>query len=197
MKTNVHNKNTNGKKQQALPPTPSNIPGDNGPRPQPKAQAPALEPKIISSSMTMDVYIGGKLVTVKSDESPEYIEKVSRYVDDKMLALKSKNLSASVDERLRSILLALNIADDYFKAKELYTAREIIAAELTAEVDSLKREITDIREGNDSLQPPSAIANIATLQAENGRLTKEVAQLNQELEKISADFEEFLASLEL
>jgi len=114
----------------------------------------------------VDVVISGKVITIRSEESAEYLQKIALYVDQKIDALKAQNLSAVVDDRLRTLLIALNLADDYFKIKDKHTAQEMISTKLSAENDKMEKE--------------------------NVTLKDQVQKLQAELTKVTTEFEEFL-----
>ena len=114
----------------------------------------------------VDVVIGGKVLTIKSEESAEHVQRLALYVSQKIDMLKAKNLSAVVDERLRTLLIALNLADDYFKVKDQFTAQEVINQNLTAKAGKLEKE--------------------------NTALKSQVQKLQAQLEKVTGEFEDFL-----
>ena len=86
----------------------------------------------------VDVLIAGKTYTIVGNEEDEYIQRIGLYVDKKMSdILKSNNkLSTSI----AAVLTAINVADDFFKAREneLNFKKEIIAAKL--EIEKLLEE---------------------------------------------------------
>ena len=114
----------------------------------------------------IDVVINGKVISLRSEESAEHMQKVSLYVDQKIAELKAKNLSATVDERVRTVLIALNLADDYFKIKDRHTALDVENKKLTQ--------------------------NTARLEKENAALQEQVRALQAELAKVNTEFEDFL-----
>lgn len=114
----------------------------------------------------VEVVIGGKVLTIRSAESAEHVQRIALYVSQKIEMLKANNLSAVVDERLRALLIALNIADDYFKMKDQFTAQEVIAQNLGAESEKLS--------------------------IENTALKREVEKLQEALDKVTTEFDEFL-----
>ncbi len=108
----------------------------------------------MASKTDTEVIIGGKVFTLSGYESEEYLQKVASYINNK------SNEYSKVDSFRRqpidkqSVLLQLNIADDYFKAKkkidvleeelqtkekELYDLKhELISAQIKLE-DSVKK----------------------------------------------------------
>ena len=118
----------------------------------------------------VDVVINGKVITLKSEESAEHLHKVAMYVDQKIEDLKSKNLSAVVDERVRGLLIAINIADDYFKIKDRHTAADVTTKRLMQET--------------------------ARLEKENASMGELVQKLQNDLTQVKTEFEEFLHNFE-
>jgi len=114
----------------------------------------------------IDVVIGGKVLTIRSEESAEHVQRIAMYVDQKIQMLKEKNLTAVVDDRLRALLIALNLADDYFKVKDLYTAQEVIYQKLAKETVKLEKE--------------------------NAYLKNQMKKLEAKLDKVTGEFDEFL-----
>jgi len=99
----------------------------------------------------IDVFMSSGRITLRSDESPEYLQKLASYVDQKIADLKAKNLSASVDERRRSLFIAMNLADDYFKLKDRYTAQDVENNELIKEKAELQAQIDKLQKANNDL----------------------------------------------
>ena len=99
----------------------------------------------------IDVLLGNSRVTLRSDESPEYLQKLASHVEQKITDLKTKNLSASVDERRRSLFIAMNLADDYFKLKDRHTAQDVEYKELVEERIELQTKNADLQKENDAL----------------------------------------------
>ena len=69
-----------------------------------------------SSKNYTEVLIGGKVFTLSGFESEEYLQKVSTYLNHKIEECTNSEGYRKQSAETRSVLLALNIADDYFKA---------------------------------------------------------------------------------
>ena len=107
----------------------------------------------------LEVMICGEPITLKSRESKEYIFELANYVNEKLENLVAKSTSAAVDDRIRAILIALNIADDYFKAKILseelqskQRIQDVEKMELLDEIDALRKECNNLSEEVGSLK---------------------------------------------
>ena len=65
-----------------------------------------------------EVIIGGKVFTLSGYESEEYLQKVAMYINNKMTEYNKQDGFKRLPIDTQSVLLQLNIADDYFKAKK-------------------------------------------------------------------------------
>ncbi len=68
---------------------------------------------------TTDVLIDGRTYTIAGFESDEYLQHVATYINRKLGSLKKNKDYIRLDLDMRNALLAINIADDYFKEKRV------------------------------------------------------------------------------
>ena len=68
---------------------------------------------------TAEVLIDGRTYTIAGFESDEYLQQVANYINRKLGALKKNRDYLRLDLDTRNALLAINIADDYFKEKRV------------------------------------------------------------------------------
>ena len=113
-----------------------------------------------------EVLIGGKVFTLTGYESEDYLQRVASYINNKITEYgKIDSVRRQPVER-QNVLLQLNIADDYFKArkqialleeelqakeKELYDLKhELIASQIKLEntEKSLKNVQNDLNESS-------------------------------------------------
>ncbi|MCL2050053.1 MAG: cell division protein ZapA [Defluviitaleaceae bacterium] len=118
----------------------------------------------------VDVVMGGGIITLKSSEPPEYVQRVARYADTKIQEIKSKSVSAAIDERLRTLLIALNIADDYHKALDSFQR-----------LDSVHKQL---------------VMEMGKLQKENSQLAAQIKELKAELTQTKKELDEFINSFD-
>lgn len=88
------------------------------------------------------VRICGSNYTLVGTESEEYIQKVCRYVDDKMRTISS---GAGLNKMKVAVLAAVNLSDEYHKAA---SRQEQLAVELErskAENTALKSELESLK----------------------------------------------------
>ena len=89
----------------------------------------------MSSKTDTEVIIGGKVFTLCGYESEEYLQKVASYINNK---LAEYNKVDSFRRQSPGVLLQLNIADDYFKAKKQISILE-------EELQSKEKELYDLK----------------------------------------------------
>lgn len=72
----------------------------------------------MASKTDAEVIIFGKVFTLSGYESEEYLQKVASYINNKMLEYSRVDGFKRQPSETQNVLLQLNIADDYFKAKK-------------------------------------------------------------------------------
>ncbi len=72
----------------------------------------------MASKTDAEVIIFGKVFTLSGYESEEYLQKVASYLNNKMLEYSRVDGFKRQPSETQNVLLQLNIADDYFKAKK-------------------------------------------------------------------------------
>ena len=70
------------------------------------------------------VMIDGKIITLGGYESEEYLQRVANYVNHKITEMESMTSFRRMSPDMRFCMMAINITDDYFKAKEQADAAE-------------------------------------------------------------------------
>ena len=65
-----------------------------------------------------EVIIGGKVFTLSGNESEEYLQKVANYINNKIAEYAKVEGFKRQPIDVQNVLMELNIADDYFKAKD-------------------------------------------------------------------------------
>ena len=72
----------------------------------------------MAAKKSAEVIIDGKVYTLSGYEEEDYLQKVGAYINNKISEFNEMEEFRRLSADTRSTLLALNIADDYFKAKE-------------------------------------------------------------------------------
>ena len=92
----------------------------------------------MSSKNNTEVIIGGKVFTLSGYESEEYLQKVAAYINGKLSEFNADDAYRRQSAEYRANLMYLNIADDYFKAKNM-------GESLQTEIDNKDKQINDLK----------------------------------------------------
>lgn len=95
----------------------------------------------MSSKTDTEVIIGGKVFTLSGYESEEYLQKVASYINNKVNEYSKVDSFRRQPLDTQSVLLQLNIADDYFKAKRQINILEEELQRKEKELYDLKHEL--------------------------------------------------------
>ncbi|MEG0806485.1 MAG: cell division protein ZapA [Lachnospiraceae bacterium] len=106
----------------------------------------------MSVKTSAEVLIGGKIYTLSGYESEEYLHKVASYMNSKISELDAIEESRHLPADMKSTLLELNIADDYFKAKARAETLEQDMEANESEVYDLKHELISLQIKLDTLE---------------------------------------------
>lgn len=114
----------------------------------------------MSAKNKTEVLIDGKIYTLSGYESEDYLQRVAAYINSKLAEFKKLDWYSRQPRETRGMMMELNIADDYFKAKkqiemleeelsrkekEMYDLKHtLIEAQL--ELENVNRELDDARE---------------------------------------------------
>ena len=129
----------------------------------------------MSSKNKTEVLIAGKIFTLSGYESEEYLQKVATYINNKIAEFKKLDGYNHQTKENKSILLELNIADDYFKAKKQGEMVEEELSEKDKELYDLKHELI-----NAQIQLENQEKDLEASRKENTELQKEVVRLQTE-----------------
>ena len=129
----------------------------------------------MSSKNKTEVLIAGKIFTLSGYESEEYLQKVATYINNKIAEFKKLDCYNHQTKENKSILLELNIADDYFKAKKQVEMVEEELSEKDKELYDLKHELI-----NAQIQLENQEKDLEASRKENTELQKEVVRLQTE-----------------
>ena len=132
----------------------------------------------MSSQNKTEVLIDGKIYTLSGYESEEYLQRVATYINNKLAELKKLDGYGRLSQENKSILLELNVADDYFKAKKQV---EMIEDELTQkdqELYDLKHELIGAQ-----IKLEDGAKELAALKESVAEYQKQIVRLETQLGK--------------
>ena len=132
----------------------------------------------MSSKNKTEVLIDGKIYTLSGYESEEYLQRVATYINNKLAELKKLDGYARLSQELKSILLELNVADDYLKAKNQVEMVEEELAQKDQELYDLKHELISTQ-----IKLEDAAKELEALKEQATEYQKQIVKLETELGK--------------
>lgn len=131
-----------------------------------------------SSKTDTEVIIGGKVFTLSGYESEEYLQKVASYINNKINEYSKLDGFKRQPADTQGVLLQLNIADDYFKAKKQISALEEDLAAKDKELYDLRHELISTQ-----IKLEGVEEQVKALQKAQNEGEKEIVRLETELKK--------------
>ena len=134
--------------------------------------------RIMSSKNYIDVIIDGKIYNIGGFESEAYLQKVASYINNMIAEFKQNENYRVQKVDMQRILLEINIANDYFKAKKQADLLQNDIELKEKEVYDLKHEliVLDSKAETATKELNEALEKIESLE-------KEIIKLQTELEK--------------
>ncbi len=134
----------------------------------------------MTAKKSAEVIIDGQVYTLSGYEEEGYLQQVGTYINNKINEINNIDEFSRLPIDKKHTLIELNIADDYFKAKET-------VAKYEAEVEQSEKEIYDLKH--------DLIANQIKIEDLESRI-RDLENKNQELElhksKLEASLEDAL-----
>lgn len=132
----------------------------------------------MSSKNNTEVIIGGKVFTLSGYESEEYLQKVAAYINGKLSEFNADDAYRRQSAEYRANLMYLNIADDYFKAKNMEES-------LQTEIDNKDKQINDLKHELITSQIKIEALNKerTELKGQISTYQKSIAKLEEQLDK--------------
>ena len=132
----------------------------------------------MSSKIDTEVILGGKVYTLSGYESEEYLQKVASYINNKINEYGKVDSFRRQSLEMQSVLLQLNIADDYFKAKQQLAVLEEKLQEKEKEMYDLKHELISAQ-----IKLENCEKQARELQQELNENAKKIIRLETELKE--------------
>ena len=137
------------------------------------------------------VLIDGKIYTLTGSEGEAYLQKTASYVNEKLTAMRKIPGFGKQDSDYQMAMLGLNVADDYFKAREEADRAVSERDAMEKETYSLKHELVGTQ-----MKLEAVLKDLEERQRELEQLQKKAASLEAEREKLRAEAEKRQAEAE-
>lgn len=132
----------------------------------------------MSTKTDTEVIIAGKVFTLSGYESEEYLQKVASYINNKVAEYNKVDSFKRQSLDTQNVLLQLNIADDYFKAKKQISLLEEELQNKEKEMYDLKHELIASQ-----IKLENTEKNVKNLQTEINENAKKIVRMETELKE--------------
>ena len=133
----------------------------------------------MSSKTDTEVIIGGKVFTLSGYESEEYLQKVASYINNKVTEYGKVDSFRRQPLDTQNVLMQLNIADDYFKARQQINLLEEELKSKEKEMYDLKHELIASQ-----IKLENTEKNVKNLMVEANEIAKKMVRLETELKEL-------------
>lgn len=130
----------------------------------------------MDSKVDAEVLIGGKVYTLSGYESEEYFQKVASYINNKMAEYGKMDSFKKLPLDMQNVLMQINIADEYFKAKKQISIWEEEVKAKEKELYDLKHELISCQ-----IKLENSEKNVRNLNTELQENAKKIVRLETEL----------------
>ena len=133
----------------------------------------------MSTKTDTEVIIAGKVFTLSGYESEEYLQKVASYINNKVAEYNKVDSFKRQSIDTQNVLLQLNIADDYFKAKNQISRLE-------EEIQNKEKELYDLKHEliASQIKLENVEKTVQALQFEAGEDAKKIVRMEKELKDL-------------
>ena len=101
---------------------------------------------------SFNITIAGKSYKLKGEEPSEYLKMVGSYIEDKYAGYASELSFRALPMDMQHILMQLNIADDYFKCREMLSVSLRKQEEQAEELERMKNSLVAMQVKYENLE---------------------------------------------
>lgn len=129
-----------------------------------------------------EVVIDGKIYKLGGYESEDYIHQVATYLNNKITEMKALDGYRHLPTAQKSLMLDLNAADDYFKARKTVSKLEQDLSDKDKELYEVKHELVSLQ-----VKQEEAVRQINSLKEEAADYQKKIIDLEARLSQAGAN----------
>ncbi len=136
----------------------------------------------MSSKSSAEVIIGGKMYTLSGYEGEEYLQRVASYINNKINEFNDMEEVRRFPIDMKAVMVELNIADDFFKAKDRIE-------KLEQNLEMKEKEIYDLKHTliSEQIKAETGEKTIQELEIKNKELLLQNSKLEADLEEMLLD----------
>ena len=129
-----------------------------------------------------EVVIGGKIYKLGGYESEDYLHQVASYLNNRITELRALDGYNRLPSAQKSLMLDLNAADDYFKARKAVSKLEKDLSDKDKELYEVKHELVSLQ-----VKQEETIRQINSLKEEAADYQKKIIDLEARLSQAGAN----------
>jgi cell division protein ZapA len=137
--------------------------------------------RMAQSKIDIPVVINGKVYTLSGYEGEDYLQNVATYINNKITECKTSEEYRRMNTEYQGVLLALNIADDYFKAKSRADEAGNDNTDKEQQLYELRHEVIESQ-----IKHEAALKLVEEYKEQVAALQRKVVQLEAERERNNA-----------
>ena len=132
----------------------------------------------MAQKIDIPVVINGKVYTLSGYEGEDYLQNVASYINSKIAECKTSEEYRRMNTEYQGLLLALNIADDYFKARNLANKAALDDTEKEQQLYDLRHEVIESQ-----IKHEAALKLVEEYKEQISALQRKIVQLEAEKER--------------
>ena len=134
--------------------------------------------EIMAQKTDISVVINGKVFMLSGFEGEEYLQNIASYINSKIAECRTSEQYRRMNTEYQGMLLSINIADDYFKAKQRADKVARDDAEKEQQLYDLRHEVIE-----NQIKHEAALKRVEEYKEQVNALQKRIVQLEAEKEK--------------
>lgn len=132
----------------------------------------------VAQKTDIPVVIGGKVYTLSGYEGEDYLQNVATYINGKIAECKTSEQYRRLSTEYQGVLLALNIADDFFKAKAKAEEFSRDDSEKEQQLYDLRHEVIEAQ-----IKHEAALKLVEEYKEQINALQRKIVQLEAEKDR--------------
>lgn len=124
------------------------------------------------------IKIGTKELTITSEDSAEHMQNIADFVNEKLVECEETDSFKMISPEMRTIILELNLADEYLKVKSSRDDALLELSERNKELYDLKHELISLKMNYDTCKK-----QVEELQENAAMNAAKIIKLETELKK--------------
>ena len=145
----------------------------------------------MSTKASTVVVIDKKEYNLSGFEQEDYLQMVAAYINQKITEMNQQESYKRIPQDMKNLMLQLNLADDYFKAKEQAEISGGKFSDLEKEIFELKHKLVEVQ-----MKADDSASKVELLKAQNSDFQTQIEKLEKEKRELLAGKQQLQAALE-